>query len=294
MQNPSYVFPNTSGIKQRGSLVERWNYAATLGCEYIEVPADFIKNKTEVEKTGLELCTFLTNDAIKALYQRDITFPSQLKYILHTEPSLPRTDGYGFPSKAPLKWYDSEWVSRFIDMTLAISKYLGLPASVIEIHPGDKRNSALNIINSAQTLLSKYRTEFSIEVTILLENRTGQFIASGRDIADFWAVASDQCPDWRSNLGIILDIQQLYTVTKADFINELNLIPNDCIKGLHIHSKHRLPVTEDEIPWEYVFRKIAGIDNRLIINPEIHHKNKVNDAIMFCNRMLAAVDPTGQ
>lgn len=288
MVNPSYVFPNVSGIRQRGGLLERWAYASELGCEYVEVPADFIKNKTETEKTGLELCAFLTDDAIVALYQKDAPYSPQLKYILHTEPSLPRNDGYGISNQAHIKWYDSDWVARFIDMTISISRYIGLPASVIEIHPGDRRNSFANVIDSIKVLLDKYRAEFGVDVTILLENRTGQFISSGQDIANFWEVVPSHNPGIQDNFGVILDIQQLYTVTKADFIDELNLIPNDCIKGLHIHTKHRLPSYNDEIPWKLVFSKMAGIDHKVIINPEIHHKNRVKDVIEFCDGMLRA------
>jgi len=54
-----YVYPNVSGISQRGGLLERWNLAKQNGCDLIEVPADFVKNKTEIEKTGLNLGEFL-------------------------------------------------------------------------------------------------------------------------------------------------------------------------------------------------------------------------------------------
>lgn len=42
----SYVYPNVSGISQRGGLLERWEPAKINNCEFIEIPADFIKNKT--------------------------------------------------------------------------------------------------------------------------------------------------------------------------------------------------------------------------------------------------------
>jgi hypothetical protein len=59
-----YVFLNVSGITQRGSLGEYCRLAKNLGCNYIEVPADFLKNKTKIEKTRLNLGDFLIEEMI--------------------------------------------------------------------------------------------------------------------------------------------------------------------------------------------------------------------------------------
>jgi len=56
MTNVSYIYPNVASLKQRGGFDERWELAREKGCAYIEIPADFIKNKTEVRATGLDLC----------------------------------------------------------------------------------------------------------------------------------------------------------------------------------------------------------------------------------------------
>jgi len=50
----SYVFPNISAFNRngRGGLHKRYEIAAAKDCRFIEVPADFIKNKTEVQLTG--------------------------------------------------------------------------------------------------------------------------------------------------------------------------------------------------------------------------------------------------
>ncbi len=69
LRKVSYVFPNVSDIRQRGSLYDRWILAEKYNCDYIEVPADFIKNKTEIQKTGLGICEFLDKKAIATLYQ---------------------------------------------------------------------------------------------------------------------------------------------------------------------------------------------------------------------------------
>jgi hypothetical protein len=67
----SYVYPNVSGISQRGGLLERWRLAKNVGCEYIEVPADFVKNRREMELTRLSLGRPLTETAIACLYTKD-------------------------------------------------------------------------------------------------------------------------------------------------------------------------------------------------------------------------------
>ena len=282
MLNISYVYPNVSGITQRGGLSERWELAKNLGCTYIEVPADFIKNKTEVEKTGLGLGTFLHEKAIAALYKKEDKIPQELKYILHTEPSLTRNDGYGNSYKAPLKWYDEAWREKFVCMIISISKFFGIPAAIIEIHPGDNRNSFENIVTSIAFLWDRYYEEFKIEPLILIENRTGQFISNGKDILNLWKFLSANNPDLEKKVGIVLDVQQLYTVTKRNFLREFEIIPIEAIKGFHIHYKHSLPNLSNEIPWEFVFDRISNISDNIIINPEIHHKNKVKDAIKFC------------
>ena len=81
MVKVSYVYPNVSGIVQRGGLLERWKLAKKLGYAYIEIPADFVKNKTQIKKTGLKLGSFLNESAIHILYKKDYRIPQELKFI---------------------------------------------------------------------------------------------------------------------------------------------------------------------------------------------------------------------
>jgi len=282
----SYVYPNVSGITQRGGLLERWQLAVSLGCDYVEIPADFVKNRSEMEKTGLKLGDFLTDQAIAKLYDRDYDVPKELKYILHTEPSLARRDGYGLSYQAPLKWYEKGWVTQIAEMVISISKFLGMPSTIIEIHSGDRRNSFEDIAVSIQLLLERYAKEFDFEPLILLENRTGQVVSSGREIQGFWAFLIEEHPQLERKVGIVLDVQQLYTVTKKKFLAELNMIPSEALKGFHIHHRHTVPDLSNEIPWRQVFGRIAALEHQIIINPEILHKSKVKDALEFCEKML--------
>jgi len=290
MPKISYVYPNVGGIAQRGGLLERWALAEKAGCTYVEVPADFIKNRTEVKKTNLDLCSFLDPESIAKIYNQESSIPPNLKYILHTEPSLPRTDGYGISHQARLKWHDNDWVKSFTRMMLDISIFFGLPPAAIEIHPGDRRNTYQDIANGVSFLLEGFKKEWEYAPLILLENRTGQFISNGFQIQDFWACIQSDYQIITKHFGIVLDIQQLYTVSKESFIDHLKQIPIDSVQALHIHSKHRPPSFDDAIPWRMVFNFIQQLKGHVIINPEIHHKNRVETVIDFCSEFLVSTE----
>ena len=287
----NYVLPNTSEMNRRGrgSLRLRQLLAEQVGCDLVEMPADFIKNKTECDLTGLPLCSFLDQQAIQLLYQAP-NESNEIAYILHTEPSLPRTDGYGLSSQAPLRWYDQDWVERFIEMMIALSKHLKAPAYAVEIHPGDSRNVLDDLIRACKELRSRYSLALGQAPLILIENRTGQFISTGTQIAEFWAILLRE-PGLAQAFGIVLDIQQLFTSTGRDFIREFEMIPLKSIKGLHVHTRHRIPSVRDNIPWDIVFDRIQDSNDPLLLNPEIHHSSAVSDAIMFCRERLKQSGP---
>ncbi len=274
----SYVFPNTSEIHQRGGLDERRKLAEAAGCSFIEVPADLIKKESETDATGQELCTFLTRESIAKLYTPTRNLSGTIPYILHTDPALNKC--------VRLRWNDPAWTEQFIRMILDISVFFGTLPGKIEIHPGDNRNSYADIVRGVKAIQAGYREAYGYVPQILLENRTGQFISQGRQIAGLWDYIRQNDPELRYSFGIVLDIQQLSTVTKENFLSSLNQIPSDCLKGFHIHRLHRPPAIGDGIPWKEVFEKIGEIRHDIIINPEIHHNNKVADVIGFCERMI--------
>lgn len=286
MVQVSYVYPNVGEIAQRGGLLERWRLAEELVCDYIEIPADFIKNKNEVKKTNLGIGEFLSEKAISQLYMNELNIPQKLRYILHTEPSLVRRNPNGLSYQPPLKWYEENWRRKLVSTIISISRFYQFPASVIEIHPGDRRNEFEHLAISMRLLQEEYFKEFKVEPLVLLENRTEQFISTGENIRGFWKFLSDNHLDLTDKVGVVLDIQQLYTRTKKKFIKSMDIIPSEAIKGFHIHHKHMVPCLRDEIPWREVFAIIINMDHKVLINPEIHHKNKVRDAIDFCKKSL--------
>jgi hypothetical protein len=286
----TFVYPNVSEVNRRGrgGLSERFELAKQTGCQYVEVPADFIKNKSEVELTGLDLGSFLDERAIARLYKPTQT-EIQLGYVLHTEPSLPRTDGYGLSKQAKLEWNKPDWVKNLVQMILALCNHLGSPASFIEIHPGDSRNINENVVGGCREILEAFWKKYSSTPTILLENRTGQFISKGVDLKLFWECLLSKHSDLIQHVGIVLDVQQLFTATGKRFKQELDSIPALSIKGLHIHTKHRTPSLSDDIPWTHVFSRLLAINQIILLNPEIHHKSHVPGAIKFCRDIIQTV-----
>jgi len=266
-------------------LHERYEMADAMNCSFIEVPADFIKNKTEVQLTGKELGSILTTQDVEKLYESG-TPSDNVKYILHTEPSLSRRNGTGPSITPPLLWYDRKWVNNFIRMAITISKRFGIPPAGIEIHPGGRSNTNKDLIRSIVTIRAKFEKTFKIAPFVVVENRTGQFISNGDQIAGFWETLLSKEPKLRDVVGIVLDIQQLYTVTKNDFLKQLSLIPHKSVKGLHIHCRHRTPSIENKIPWENVFSWAREIKHTIFVNPEVHHQSQANDTIYFCNKMM--------
>ena len=123
------------------------------------------------------------------------------------------------------------------EMLLFVARHLSLPPAFIEIHPGDARNSVDDIINAVRFIQQAFHSEFATRPLIFLENRTEQFLSTGHELARF-ATRIAQEHDLNFTVGIVLDIQQLFTRTRSNFLDELRAIPIGSVKGLHIHSKH--------------------------------------------------------
>jgi hypothetical protein len=272
-----YVLANTSEMNRggRGGLAARLQMAGLLGCDLVEMPADFIKNKTEIRLTGLEMGSFLDQSAISLLYGAD-PVPASCQIVLHTEPEL------SLPCL--LCWHDRAWVDAFVRMQIALIRHLRVPPAVIEIHPGDRHNTIKDIIGGALRLIEEVGNAFGRAPLVLLENRTRQVVSTGQDLLEFWRSVA-RGGGLSEQIGVVLDIQQLFTQTGgnagnvAGFLAGLRMIPDEALRGFHIHRNHRNPSLNDAIPWREVFGRIRQLKNDFLVNPEIHHSNAIAAAL---------------
>ncbi|MEI6842613.1 MAG: hypothetical protein WCK53_15190 [Methanomicrobiales archaeon] len=299
MKKISYVYPSMmqpDGF--RGGLLSRWEEASKVGCQYIEVPCNCIKNAKEEIATGISPCQMLTPDAIKSLYTSGNNLPESLEYILHTEPSFSITDAKGeqVPA-ADLQWHNPEWVKKFGTMIIGISERLGKPASIIEIHPGSNKSVTMkDIAVSMKSLREMYGDHFNKKYPrIVLENRNCATIANcvtvetGQQLQALWTAMKETVPEICDTCGIVLDFSVMFNVArrkKESYEEYLNAVPVEGIKGIHVHKLHHSPSMEDDVPWEMAFKKARNIPHDIFVNPEIHQENKIQSTIDFCQERL--------
>lgn len=63
--------------------------------------ADYISsNVTEVERAGQDMGSILNRLSVELIYDRDTAVPGNLRYLLHTEPAIPRRGQHGSPAVA--------------------------------------------------------------------------------------------------------------------------------------------------------------------------------------------------
>jgi len=302
MQNPTYVYPNVSRKRtkvepSRGGLKERWDSAKEFSCKYIEVPGNFLKKNESIPT--LNDGAMLTKEAIKELYQKDSNLPSELRYILHTDPEN--------ETNHKLEWHITAWQKQFAEMISNISQHFEVEPSIIEIHPGAGiKDPFACIVEGITTILDFFQQTTKNRPLILLENRTYKQISNGREIRDFWRFLVDNNKELTVVTGIVLDFKTLFTQNKADlkkeygkvsseaviasFQQDLKTIPSEALKAYHIHGfgdkPHQIPKENDEIPWKNVFEKIKDNEGRIIINPEVLNHSFVGPTIDFCNKCL--------
>jgi len=139
-------------------------------------------------------------------------------------------------------------------MNINIARHIGLPPHMIEIHPGKKPNTYQDITKSAIKLFNKYKHEFGEKPVILIENRTGHVISNGKQMKEFWDYLVVNHPSYQKYIGFVVDFRTMYTQISKDysnqvnnhFINSIELIPPESIKGCHIHNSHtKAPTIHD-------------------------------------------------
>lgn len=192
-----------------------------------------------------------------------------------------------------LRWFDRTWVTKFIEMQVGLSEHLELVPYAIEIHPGSRPNTVVDVLDGAASILDAFSRRFGTEPLVLLENRTGQVISDGRHLAEVWRQALSKGDAFTSRFGVVLDIQQLFTQSAGRsrdvgrFSEHMSMVPDIAVKAYHIHHLHRTPTLDDPIPWRPVFDRIRCASKPVLINPEIHHAKYIPDAIRFCTELLS-------
>jgi len=296
-----YVLPNLGifhkGEYPRGSLRERYNKLIQINRKLnsdafslVEIPGNYVK-KHEAYKLGLFKSSLLTHESAHLLYAPANKHLPSVSYVLHTEPCFP-------PSNA-LKWYDSEWISVFIEHIESISSVLGKDSLyAIEIHPGLPQG---NLNNSKCLAKATVRIIKHFKRTlILLENRAGgHIIGSGIHIRKFCEDLEEQGGmDIYESFGFTMDFQQLYKYCKdndLDFAQQLRFVPINSIKAIHIHSlsgkarSHQPPSKDDPIDWDsvrYIVNKIQEQDITVLVLPEVHTEKAIISTMEFCKRYL--------
>lgn len=295
-----YTYPNIGSFNRngRGGLKQRQRELKIINKKYdtndfqlVEIPADFIKNVKEEMKTGLKVCSFLDQKSVKNLYESGF-LDENIKYVLHTEPVFSRK-GLKNSCTPKLEWSNKIWVDKFVKHVVNIIDYLKIKPHAIEIHPGkfDKGKNNIEVLSEAIKILhEKYYLKFNHVIIIFIENRTGQYIKDGEDIRDFWEYFENQYRDLTDKTGIILDIQQFYTVNKDDFKFEFSKIPKESLIGVHIHKgSHQVPDEDDKIPWKYISEEIMDLGTKkrpLHVLPEVHNSRNTERTYDFCKNYL--------
>jgi hypothetical protein len=292
-----YTVPNLAIMKQRGSLGSRSGSLLSLNetlnsrdFELVEVPGDFIKNASEEIRTGLQVGSMILDGATAhALYSDESGDPTTpvASYVLHTEPALSRRGTIRITPA--LRWYDPGWVDLFLRHVLTIVDCLGRPPYAVELHPGYSQrgqNTLAAIAEGTKRVHCELSDQFGSSVQVFIENRTGQTMRTGLQMRQLWEDLAERCPSLAQVCGFVVDLQQLYTTTRAQFLAELAEVPAESISGYHIHRLHHEPSLDDPIPWGEAARLLAMVQRPLHILPEVHHREQLLATHRFCKEVL--------
>lgn len=283
MPKQLYVFPNISALNRngtRGNYWERLKLAKRHGCFFVELPAHLLRSKTEIRRTGQEEGDIASETSIVKMYGASFV-PSNLRYILHTEPAL---------ISGNLRWYDRKWTEDYISMIIGISKQIGIGPSYVEVHPGNKKNSYDDILSFVEALYTRYEKEGMSVPSILLENRTEHRISCGEDMQELYSKMESDYPHLSDHFGFVVDIRTMYTqMTKNHdgnygdkLIESIMSTPAESIYGVHIHNTHlRAPSLYDEVPWERIMQMLRNLNKDIIINPEVHSESLAEATLRF-------------
>lgn len=270
------VLPNLARLPQRGDLRARWALANELGLDVVELPADLVKNRREERITGIPIGGFLGPEAVDVLYSPG---PPEARYVLHTDPGIPRRDGTMFIPE--LRWGEKGWTSGYADSLGLTARRLGPAPLMIEVHSG-RHCDLEQVIEAAAGLAKAMRSRCGKEVMVGVENKVGQIMATGEDMAragDLMDLSGEDA------LGIVLDVPNLWKSRGRRAPEDLDVVPIRRLLGVHVHDRHRPPDPGGQIDWEAVADLLERTDGALI-NPEVFHRRDLVATLEFIRERL--------
>ncbi len=169
------VLPNLVSLPQRGDLAERSSMARQYGLDLVEMPADLIKSRREATLTGQPIGAMPSERSVDLLYRHG---RGDARYVMLTDPGIPLRDGAMIMPE--LKWDDDSWIEDYAHFLSAMAGRLGTPPGVVEFHAG--MNVAIEcMVEAMARVRDLLRCELHAEVTMAVENKPGQAVASVGD-----------------------------------------------------------------------------------------------------------------
>lgn len=226
----------------RRTLKERFEDAEKLGLTRIEVPFDLVREENdEYLKLNKRIGDIITKEDFEKLYGKE-KFGHE--YILHTDTELKENH--------ILYWNLTEWRTEYFQSIVDFAYFIGKPPFAIEFHSSKPKRSK-NMIKVVAEAFDKFK-----EINnpyILVENRTGMYISTVKDMIKFYEIISENLSSSEiEKFGLCIDISQLYTEQRKDPTTEISKIPRNYILCWHIHYKHKTPSKQDPINWKKLLK----------------------------------------
>ena len=180
---------------------------------------------------------------------------------------------------------DGSWTEDYAHFLSAVARRPGAPPEVVELHAG-KKVAIECMVEAMARVRDSLRCELHAEVTIAVENKPGQAVASVGDVIK----AADLMDRQGSGLGIMLDVPNLWKAGCRRAARKVGRVPLRRLIGMHVHERHRTPSASGMVDWDAVRGLLSG-DGNIIINPEVFHPGDLERTLDFIRRDLLAPKP---
>jgi len=279
MAGARLVLPNLASLPQRGDLAARWALARQLGLDAVEMPADLVKSRREERMTGQPIGAVPNEDAVVQLYRPG----AGARYVLHTDPGIPRRDGAVVVPE--LRWNDDRWTAAYASFLVQVAERLGPPPEVVEVHAG-RESSVAEVVKAMTALRDRLSAATGAAVTVAVENKPGQAVATVDDILRAAELMNDE-----DGLGIMLDVPNLWKAGRRRAERGIGSFPHHRLVGMHVHENHRAPALGGAVDWPSVRQLLQRTGRPVLINPEVFHRGELLKALRFVREELLGSAP---